>query len=311
MENKIKSAGLMTSITITILACGVSMIQAQEIPTSGLELWLKADTGLVISSNRISQWNDMSGNRRNAIHAANTMTVPVRVDNAANGKLVLRFDGSNASFRFSRLTNVRTVFFVVGKNSGAFNSNNIRFVIGDSSTANFHPGTHLTDVLACHYTSTDILNGEVRFNGATVDPEVTNYTTQLGIVAMVTAGACTTSQVAADRWFTDRCWWGDMAEIILYSRSLSSAEVTAVEQYLGAKYGIALTGSSPVVQYPNASFSTTETNSESFHGLVNLLGGSIRGCGNRAVAAGFYIVNIDDEKAGRNYQRPVLSSSIR
>jgi hypothetical protein len=234
----LQSAFIKAAILSIITIGGLFQSHTAVIPTSGLELWLRADTGLTIANNRISQWADQSGKGNNAAHMANTMTVPVKVDNVANNKPALRFDGSNASFRFNRITNVRTVFYVVSKNPSAFNSNNIRFVLGDSSTGNFHPGTHMTDVLACHYTSPDVLNGQVRLNGATVDPEVTNYPTQLGIVTMVTAGACTTSQIAADRWFTDRCWWGDIAEIILYSVSLADNDRAAVEAYLITKYGI-------------------------------------------------------------------------
>ena len=52
----------------------------------------------------------------------------------------------------------------------------------------------------------------------------------------------TTSANATANWFgsqngSNYFWWGDLAELIIYDRALSSSERQQIEAYLKAKYG--------------------------------------------------------------------------
>jgi hypothetical protein len=52
----------------------------------------------------------------------------------------------------------------------------------------------------------------------------------------------TTSENATANWFgsqagTNYFWWGDLAEMIIYDRALSTTEREGVSAYLKAKYG--------------------------------------------------------------------------
>jgi hypothetical protein len=61
--------------------------------TNGLQLWLKADAGITTGAGGIvTAWQDQSGKGNNASQAAADMS-PLLVNNAINGKPVLRFDG--------------------------------------------------------------------------------------------------------------------------------------------------------------------------------------------------------------------------
>ena len=60
---------------------------------SGLELWLKFDTGITTVSDKVSQWNDQSGNDRHAKQA-----VPSRRPAYSSGDI--DFDGTDDRFDF-------------------------------------------------------------------------------------------------------------------------------------------------------------------------------------------------------------------
>jgi hypothetical protein len=52
----------------------------------------------------------------------------------------------------------------------------------------------------------------------------------------VTAGNLYASQFSADRSSLNTSWHGDLAELIIYNRSLSASERQQVEDYLNSRY---------------------------------------------------------------------------
>ena len=66
---------------------------AQSPPTTGLQLWLKADAGVTTnSSGLVTTWADQSGLGNDAIQT-NAAVAPSLVMNSLNGKPTLRFPG--------------------------------------------------------------------------------------------------------------------------------------------------------------------------------------------------------------------------
>lgn len=59
-----------------------------------LKLWLKADDVVKDGSNKVSQWNDNSGNNFHPVQATG-VNQPLWVDNELNGHPIVRLDGSN------------------------------------------------------------------------------------------------------------------------------------------------------------------------------------------------------------------------
>jgi hypothetical protein len=70
-----------------------------QIPSDSLALWLKADDGVVTNGN-VTQWNDNSGNGRDAV--AMLGTYPTLVNNELCGQPVIRFNGNNGIPQSSR-----------------------------------------------------------------------------------------------------------------------------------------------------------------------------------------------------------------
>src|SRR5262245_28349280 len=74
---------------------------ADEIPRAGLELWYRADDGLVMQGTSITEWRDGSGRGNHARRmkgVTNNLANPRVIQAAANGKPVLRWDGSDSPF---------------------------------------------------------------------------------------------------------------------------------------------------------------------------------------------------------------------
>ena len=92
-----------------------------EIPTAGLQLWLRADSGVdTLNGSTVSRWHDQSGNGNDAIQA-NASRQPLLVASALNGKPVLRFDGVNDKLGFTGTTHMTqfSLFLVINNHAGS------------------------------------------------------------------------------------------------------------------------------------------------------------------------------------------------
>ena len=70
-----------------------------QIPTAGLALWLKADTGVTLNGETVSAWADQSGQQHEATQpdASSQPTLAT----SGTGKPALRFDGANDFLNFN------------------------------------------------------------------------------------------------------------------------------------------------------------------------------------------------------------------
>jgi alpha-tubulin suppressor-like RCC1 family protein len=225
-----------------------------SVPTDGLALWARADAGVTTDgSGNVSTWADQSA-AHNDLSQASASARPLLVPDAVNGLPVLRFDGSDDFVNFTtRLTTIRTVFWVVKKDTAATTA--ARFLLGDTSTWHFH--SDLDTIWHSTYTSASIKNGQTFVNGEAVDGTTTLMPTTPSVVSLVTTGNVTAANFSLDRngTTTVETWWGDLAELVIYNRVLSAAERASVEAYLIAKYQIGATVTAPVIA-PNGGLFT-------------------------------------------------------
>lgn len=211
--------------------------QPASIPRNGLALWLTAEDA-VVENGKVTQIKDRSGAGRHAAqisHPKLVATNPKVVKHEQAGRLVLRFDGSLTGYSFEEIRNIRTVFWVVSKETAAFKTFHERFVLGGARTREFHVGAHWTDTvieLGFHK------HLKLWFNGIASDPSLTEFAPKLAVISMVSSRDTSADQLARDRDFVDRSWHGDIAEILLYTTALSDADRQAVEKHLMTKYGI-------------------------------------------------------------------------
>jgi hypothetical protein len=216
----------------------VTLIADSEFtPTNvpNLALWVRADAG-VSGSNTVAAWQDQSA-AGNSLSQGNPRDQPQVVFDSAAERPLLRFDGAGDNLFFtSRLTTLRTVFWVLRRSPAMVPG--CWFLLGDAYGYDFHSECS-TKFWHYAYANWNVLNGQTRLNGAAINGTSTDLPSDLSVVSLVTAGNVSADAFSRDRVY-GRSWWGDLGELIIYDRALSAEEVHAVEQYLADRYHVTL-----------------------------------------------------------------------
>ena len=225
-----KRSALATAAALVFWAGSAS---AQLPVTNGLRLRLDASalTGLT-NGQTVTTWADTSTNANHATAAA-TGSVATYQTNALNGKAVVRFNpNGQASFNFTRrVSDIRTVFWVFKKPSTGF-----IFFLGDSASSDFDPGdpyfwrTSTPD--AIEFGTTKLMGNVV--NGNTTLVPINAYS----LLSLLTTGNVQADRLSLDRSYLGRSWTGDMAEVLIYNRVLTTEEERIVGSYLADKWGL-------------------------------------------------------------------------
>ena len=203
----------------------------------GLALWLDASQLAGFADGQeVETWSDASGFGRHAIGlSAPPPGLPWFVPDQLNGRPVVRFrpDG-RGWFTFPKLTNIRSVFWVLKEASVGEH-----FLLGDDQTYHFHRGG-AGRIWSGAWVSPNVANGTTRLMGNVVDGRTTALGGGYRLVSVVTAGDVTASTVTLDRGNVDaqRAWEGDIAEILIYSTALTGDEERRVGSYLTTKYAL-------------------------------------------------------------------------
>lgn len=254
-----KQAGLPTLLSrmmiIAILLFSLPVYAATEVPTDGLQVWLRADKGLELdATGRVNFWEDQSGKDN---HAYGDGAGPVVVKNRLNGQPVLAFDGAsylaipnnedgglNADDAFSivvvyrfdegsstnRIMQKRSNSYgtgydawivVPGRGLGVANARAMKDLVKPSADFIIHTGIfdHKASKLMLY------MNGTLSESVATLAPQTPNsHPIYIG----------KREWPGKDELYLK----GEIAEILIYKAALSGEQVQAIEAYLKAKYGL-------------------------------------------------------------------------
>jgi hypothetical protein len=213
-------------------------------------LWLDASQLSGLSDGQvITNWTDMSGEGNDATRdSGSTANYPQYKTNVVNSLPVVRFS-TDASSGFNLTTplfeSIRTVFWVLKETTPG-----THFLLGDSSDYNFHrdEGTPYY-IWDSGYTAPSIKNGTTKLMGSEVDGTSTLLGTGFRLVSVVMDGTANVSQICKDRGNWGRSWDGDIAEIIIYDRALTTNEENEVGAYLSNKYALTTSYSTPGTSY--------------------------------------------------------------
>ncbi len=249
---------------------GVNLVD----PT-GLQLWLKADeiTGLN-NADRVTSWKDCSGNGHDLTASGNCATY---ITNAYNGLPAVRMDvGTTHALRLNSGTGLNmarnvagmTVIVAARQTLGSASADGTLFFASTASGATsarirlLSTGTMINaigrrldaDNLATysptplgfkHAIDTRPFVAAGVFDYANAQASVYQDKLLFGTGAFLTAGS--TSDTASLSVSVGNIagsgvpWAGDLLEILVYSRALSTAEIDAITEYLWAKWGILYT----------------------------------------------------------------------
>jgi hypothetical protein len=266
---------------MTGLFCAAQTTGPGGIGTSSTNvLWLRADAGVfsdagvtpAVTTNDVRQWNDQSGNGKNAAQATVNQQ-PNYFTNVMNGFPVLRFDGSGTSPDFVTSAGVTTgngaaVWVVASYTSLAaatFNSGLIHATVsgggqgGAKNIGMWVSGTNSvawgrgiqTDGTSVNLSSTTgfvtSANTVYVYNNIydnTVGPprvisQFVNGNTSSSVNYDGTLASWTDVQIG-DQGGNSNAWFGDIAEVIAYNTPLNTAQRLIIDNYLSAKYNTTL-----------------------------------------------------------------------
>ena len=172
-------------------------------------------------------------------NAAYTENSPTVVLNAQNSLPVMRYT-NHTWHSWNTVEDARTIF-IVSKRTGTggyhpilgYHWTNTKFNRYDWHSS----GTNLVDIFSPAHNQT------WRYNGTGVTPSTTNHTQSMAIIAIQSTTDLLASSFAIDRFFTQRAWIGDLAELMIFNTTLGTSDIEKVEGYLTHKWG--LTGNLP------------------------------------------------------------------
>lgn len=238
----------------TVILCLISTAVFAQIPRDSLDLWLKSDTGVLVTNNHIAGWQDQSSHHRDA--EVTSAVTPELVPNQLNGFPVLRFTGKDISMQtkpFRSFSGKRgSIFMVVRVNGPSLTSGGgvntlISTYFGDGITWQFcatpdlyiyYDGvggegfplasikTNAWEVVTITRTTDTTFDlyrrGEIRVNYRVSNNQPDSNALRIGSNGRL------------------EVLNGDIAEIIMYGRTLSNEEIQQVNAYLLGRYNIAL-----------------------------------------------------------------------
>lgn len=242
------------------------------LPSDSLKLWYAADYGFSSFSNgdKISLWYDVSGNGNNGEQTSLSKR-PTFTTSVINGKPVARFDGSSSSLT---LPNSSTLgiqssdyeFFVVvqanEKDYSPIIGNNytaptpfVQFQRYDDGIMFFGDGSYyLKGGTAAEYYDSNFhvvnANGTATAGHLRVDYKLVASNSEHNFQNSKVG----TVYIGTDKENGYTFLEGDIAEVIIYNRKLSSKEQLAIHTYLSDKYALELPVSTPSQQVSNISF---------------------------------------------------------
>lgn len=251
-----------------IASAGVSAAPFDPTSIAGCKLWLDAaDTSTIsLSGSDVTQWNDKSGNGYNFTQGTSAYR-PTSGTRTQNGKNVIDFDGTKnlqttaAKSAFNFLNNTTaTIFRVLQQDT----TSGIQFLMGNNSGSNSNIGifyftTSTNDQLSCGagtgstvYTIQKTFSTAARYDAIKSDPANATAANRIKVStnggAFVGSNTGTQTPTGSDSDINfilgnDGAGGsipmnGYFAEIIIYNSILSADDITAVQDYLAAKWGI-------------------------------------------------------------------------
>jgi hypothetical protein len=237
-------------------------VAAQFSPTdlSGLSLWLKADAGVTLSGSNVTAWTDQSGNGNNAI--ANTFEEPTFISSFLNGNPTIEFDGRGQIMQIAGTNSLDFLSissFIVLKYLGQGTENNIVYIKNANAgspqdeamyglvanNSDYVSFSQNVNGWSDHQTQIDIRDSIPRILSMTYDGINQNvYSNGSFSNTFNIGGNIATStgllQIGGYNKSFDSAeyFYGQIAEIIMYNRAVTSTERQQVESYLNTKYAI-------------------------------------------------------------------------
>ena len=231
----------------------VTTLNSMDIPLGGMNLWLRADVGVVADSDgNISRWQDLSGSGNDATQST-AGSQPTLVPNSLNGLPSVNFNPSKSEwFSLPDVLNGASAgeAFVVVKavsdspswprslwgfgSSYPSNDGNIYENFGSNTQYNLGSPAFGIDQYLVYNVSAQPGQWLAQIDGATVASFGGN-----------TVYFSSTPYLGCSSWAGGNCFDGNIAEIIVYGYALTPQERGEVDAYFQEKYDLATVPTNP------------------------------------------------------------------
>ena len=224
----------------------VPVIESGNVSTSGMKLWLMADG---LGQDRAEYWADASGNGNGAwqMNAAQQPTLSL---NAINGKPVLHFSGTqylqlpnflSGASAAEALIVVRTTSTATATGLWAFGTNGGYYTMADGTVQDGFGSTSF-------YTQGPASQNLTQFHVYEVSSQAGLWQSWLDGVPFYESNVNTVGFTATPMLGLASTFFkfnGDIAEVIVYNRSLTDTERQADLAYLQQKYALSIAPAAP------------------------------------------------------------------
>lgn len=221
---------------------------------AGCTLWLRGDLGVTLTGGKVSTWADQSGNGHDVVQAnAALRPTPVASSATLNNLPAISFDHATGTYLqglFAAFVTACTMA-VAYTSVGAFGScpcSSAQAGVGFVSLLNnqgavndpalTRPANITQDV--GHGTATSVVIGTADANTGNLYVNQKSVTDANGTAAVIPAPQDTFdvgNLVGNEAAFG---WNGEIAEVVVFDRILTAAEIASLGYYLGIRYGISV-----------------------------------------------------------------------
>jgi hypothetical protein len=253
--------GIQTSLPITqsFYSLRPHLRTFQLINVPGCQLWLDAadSLSLVLSGSSVTTWNDKSGNgyHMNTLTAkaawSGTAEYPT-IGTSINGLQTINFTPQAGLRQSITLDGVKNLFWVgrIAAPTGTGDVHNSYFFLGHETHIDWHGLPYGGKFLDPAFATAGILNASPTSLFTSDSNAITNtafsnvFKPSAPNVSLLSVSGITGSTRYQGLCF-DRIyhfgWCGDLAEVLIYSTALTTAQRQQVEGYLAHKWGLAST----------------------------------------------------------------------
>jgi hypothetical protein len=238
-------------VKLFLILCAISLARnvSAQIPTSPL-VWLRADSSVVLSSDTVVAWNDVSGHGNNAtpLTSANR---PHFLPSGNHGLPAISFDGVAQWLACPNIFPIHKDYtlvvvchdrsFVNGQNIVSGATGHALIVLNDSLPRMFQGGTIATSIVPMMTNSWSILDNGFTTSTKTADMIVNGLASGSGVSP--TDNSDNALEIGA--FGGDYTFYGEMSEVLVYDRLLSLSERQNLDAYLARKYQIRLINANP------------------------------------------------------------------
>ncbi len=229
-----------TYLTIALICTG--FLCRAQLPSDSLALWLRSDAGVVTSGSNVTQWTDQSGKGRNAVPTLSSF--PQYVSN-------VRFNSNTglSTPAFQTFANKRGTMFVVTKCTGGSGTFGFGTIVSTyvGAGVQWQTGVYASTASYAWYDGTGSSNISItsspinQWGIVTYDRNVNDSLRLFKSGVLAGKLHIANNQPASNVFLIGYNSFseflnGDIAEIIVYNRSLSEAEIYQVNTYLANKY---------------------------------------------------------------------------